>query len=158
MVTNKENIMKYNCLVSLILVLFFSSMNAFAEPASKESVKALMERTGSGKLGVQMMKQMLPSLKKMIPDAPEEFWANMIKEMNAEEVVELVIPVYQKHFTEEDIREINTFYDTAAGKKMIRVLPEIMQESMVIGQQWGQKIARDILNKYKARTEAESKP
>jgi len=145
--------MKYNWLVSLSLIVFLTATPTFGEPASKESVKKLMERTGSGNLGVQMMKQMLPSLKKMIPKAPEKFWADMMKEMNAEQVVNLVIPVYQKHFSEEDIREINDFYDTAAGQKMIRVLPQIMQESMVIGQQWGQQLARDILEKYKAQYE-----
>jgi len=145
--------MKNNCLVCLILTLSFTSMSVASEQASKESVMILMERTGAGDLGVQMMKQMLPVLKEMVPEAPEKFWDDVLKEMNADQIIELVIPVYQKHLTEEDIKGINAFYDTAAGKNLIRVQPEIMQESMVLGRQWGEEIARKIVNKYKAQSE-----
>ena len=41
-------------------------------------------------------------------------------------------------------------------KKLIKVQPAIMQESMMIGQQWGQNIAREVLEKYKAQ--ANNKP
>ena len=100
-----------------------------------------------------MMNQMLPALKKMIPDAPEKFWADVMAEFNADQIVELIIPVYQKHLTEQDVKEINAFYNSAAGKKLISVQPAIMQESMVLGQQWGQETARNVLNKYKAQTQ-----
>ena len=62
----------------------------------------------------------------------------------------LTIPIYQKHLTQEDIAALNKFYDSPAGKKMIKVQPLIMQESMAVGQAWGQKIAQEVINKYQA--------
>jgi len=61
----------------------------------------------------------------------------------------LMIPIYQKHFTEAEIQAINDFYQTPAGKKLIKEMPDIMQESFVIGQQWGQDIAQKMVTKYK---------
>ncbi|MCP4274395.1 MAG: DUF2059 domain-containing protein [Gammaproteobacteria bacterium] len=145
--------MKYNWLACLFLTISLASISAVAETASKKSVKMLMERTGAGNMGVQMMNQMLPALKKMVPDAPEKFWTDVMAEMNANQIIELVIPVYQKHLTEQDIKEIIAFYNSAAGKKLIRVQPAIMQESMALGQQWGQETARNVINKYKAQSE-----
>lgn len=145
--------MKFNSLACLFLIFSLTSISAIAEPASKQSVKMLMERTGAGNMGVQMMNQMLPALKKMVPNAPEKFWTDVLAEMNADQIVEMIIPVYQKHLTEQDITEINAFYNTSAGKKLIRAQPAIMQESMMLGQKWGQETARKVINKYKAQAE-----
>ncbi|VAW73483.1 FIG01059457: hypothetical protein [hydrothermal vent metagenome] len=141
--------MRKIALICLFLSISAIPVSSMAEPASKESIKKMMVKTGAGKMGVQVMGQMIPALKQMIPDAPEEFWQGIMAEVNADKLIELVIPVYQKHLTEEDIKGINAFYDSPAGKKLIKVQPEIVQESMLIGQKWGEQIAQDVLLKYK---------
>ena len=136
-------------LLPLLAVLAFSN-NVFAEQASAESVKQLMNKTGAGELGVQAMNQMLPALKNLIPDAPEAFWDDYMAGFNPEDLIEMTVPIYQKYLTEDEIQAINAFYDTPAGKKLIRVQPNIMQESMMAGQQWGQAVAKDVMDKYRA--------
>lgn len=145
--------MMKNLMSALLLTLSLTSMSALAEPATKESIKALMNKTGAGEMGMLMMNQLLPTLKQMIPEAPEKFWADVMTEMKVDEINELVIPVYQKYLNAKDIKELNAFYDTPAGKKLIRVQPKIMQESMVIGQAWGQQTAINVINKYKQQAE-----
>jgi len=140
----------------LVAAFLFSSVAANAEPASPESIKALMQSTGSGEMGMQMMNQMLPALKQMIPSAPESFWTDVMSEVDANDIEDMVIPVYQKYLTEEDIQAVNSFYQTEAGQKLIRVQPTIMQESMAIGQQWGQNLAKQVLLKY--QKQSSSKP
>jgi len=149
----KEKYMKLYLLIFLFLTFSLSSTSALAEKASKESIKLLMERTGTGNLGMQMMNQMIPALKKTIPDAPEKFWADILKEIDANQIIEMVIPVYQKYFSAQDILELNSFYNTAVGKKLIKVQPAIMQESMAMGQQWGQEVAHNVIQKYKKQSE-----
>ena len=146
--------MKHTWLISVTLIFSLASTLVLADPASKESVKTLMEKTGAGNLGVQMIDQLIPALQKLVPDAPENFWIDVRAEMNADAIVELVIPVYQRHFNEEDIKSINAFYDTEVGQKLIRVQPAIMQESMLIGRQWGEETARNVIEKYKAQSQA----
>lgn len=136
-------------LSSLVLAsAFLLSSTASAVPASAESIKALMQTTGSGDIGMQMMNQMIPTLKKMVPNAPDTFWVQMMEEINADEMENLIIPVYQKYLSEEDIQAINKFNQSPSGKKLIKVQPAIMQESFTIGQQWGQNIAKEVLTKY----------
>ncbi|WP_427983730.1 DUF2059 domain-containing protein, partial [Agarivorans sp.] len=135
-------------IAALASVLFFPSALIHAEPARPESIKALMQLSGSGQMGMQMMQQLLPALKRMVPDAPESFWVDVMADVNADEMENMVIPVYQKYLSEADVQAINRFYQTEAGQKLISVQPAIMQESMAIGQQWGQQIARQVLLKY----------
>ncbi|MCL1139059.1 DUF2059 domain-containing protein [Shewanella pneumatophori] len=138
-------------LLPLFAVLTFSS-STFAEQASAESVKLLMNKTGAGELGVQAMNQMLPALKNMVPNAPESFWSDYMAEFDSEALVELTVPIYQKYLTEEEVLALNAFYDTPAGKKLIKVQPQIMQESMMAGQQWGQTVAEDVIKKYQQQS------
>jgi len=134
--------------IALATTLLCSSFFVSAQEASEESIRALMHSTGMGQLGVQMMGQMIPELKKMVPDAPEKFWSDFMAEVDADEVVNMVIPVYRKHLTEADIKALNEFYQSDVGKKLIAKQPEIMQESMMVGQQWGQDLAKRVLQKY----------
>lgn len=125
-----------------------------AAPASKESVEKLMQLTGASNLGQQMMAQMLPAMQQMIPDAPPAFWQSVQQEVNIDEMVALVVPVYQKHLSEEDIQSMLAFFSTPAGQKLITAQPAIMQESMMVGQQWGQQLFIRAKQKYDAMAPA----
>ena len=146
--------MKVTGYLGVFFVLIGMSMPSFSEPASQSSVKQLMQKVGAGDMSVQMMNQMIPALKQMIPDASETFWTDFVAELDAGEMEDLIIPIYQKYLTEEDVVAINSFYDSLAGMKLISVQPKIMQESMIIGQQWGQQIAARVIAKYQAQQKA----
>lgn len=145
--------MKKYWFVGLLFSTLLISMPVFSKPASEENIRKLMEVTGAGDMGVQMMNQMLPALKQMIPDAPAEFWTDVMAEVDGNQIIELVIPVYQKYLSEEDVQAINAFYNTPAGKNLIQVQPAIIQESMMLGQEWGKGIAEKVITKYKAQAE-----
>ena len=133
----------------VVAALCVSSVSA--EVAKKESILKLMEKTGAKNMGKQMMARMMPSMKVYAPKAPDSFWDDMVKEIDMDKLVELIVPIYQKHFTEEDIQDINNFYDTPVGQKMIEHMPQIMQESMNAGQEWGKEIGEMILKKLKEK-------
>jgi hypothetical protein len=124
------------------------SMTASSEPASPASVKRLMEITGAGNLSVQMMNQMILSLKQQAPGAPLKYWIDFMSEIDSGDMENLVVPIYQKYLTEEDIVAINKFYSSPVGKKLIQHQPDIMKESMAVGQRWGQDLARRVTSRY----------
>lgn len=142
-------------IVFIIATLVFSITVANAQPATAKSIKELMNKTGAGQMGMQAMQQMLPALKKMVPNAPEKFWNDFMAEVSPEDLVNMVIPIYQKYLTEEDIQAINRFYDSPAGRKLIQSQPMIMRESMMTGRAWGEQLARKVIDRYKAEQEAQ---
>ena len=141
--------------LAVLIMTATVSVSSISKPATEDSIKSLMQRTSAGDLSVQMMNQMIPALKKMIPNAPEKFWADVMSEVDGDSIVNMTIPVYQKYLTEEDVIAINIFYSSPAGKKLISVQPAIMQESMMIGQEWGQNIAKQVLAKYEAQSKSQ---
>ena len=62
-------------------------------------------------------------------------------ERSAEELLTATIPIWDKHMSESDIRELIDFYRTPLRQKLIRVQPQIIQESTITLQPMGIAIA-----------------
>ena len=43
-------------------------------------------------------------------------------------IIRQIVPIYDKYYSPEELREIIAFYKTPAGQKMIEVTPKIMSE------------------------------
>jgi hypothetical protein len=62
-------------------------------------------------------------------------------------LIEAVATVYAQHFTAAELAEINHFYDTATGQKLIKEMPSIMREGQAIGARVGMQISQEVLQK-----------
>lgn len=132
-------------LTSLILCTLAGPV--LAEPAKESSIRELMEITGAARMGDQIVEQMTNQLRGVMQDVPQSFWDALIEEADGEELIQSAIPIYQKYLTEEDIQAINAFNRTPTGRKLISVQPQIMQESLLLGQKWGQEVAARAMAK-----------
>lgn len=96
----------------------------------------------------------------MYPDIPQEFWNGFKDESNANDIVNLLIPIYSKHFEEKEIDELLKFYNTPVGKKLVEKQSLIISESQQVGAKWGEelgnKIVDKILEKYGYPDDAEN--
>ena len=142
--------MKKKLIQGLCCIAILCAAPIYAKQASKESVKQMMILTGAGEMGIQVMNQMLPMLKIQIPEAPESFWNEVMDEFSADDLIELIIPVYQKYLTEKEIKAINSFYLTPAARKLVNAQPKIMKASVKLGEKWGIEIFSKVMDKYKS--------
>ena len=132
----------------LIICLYSLSSNCYSQtPATNEHIKTLLEMSGAGKIGVQVMENMIVSFKKSTPNVPNDFWDEFMKDVKPETLITLMIPVYAKHYTDEDVIQLIEFYRTPLGKKVIEKLPLISQESYVVGAEWGKKLGEQAVKK-----------
>ncbi|WP_073245220.1 DUF2059 domain-containing protein [Flavobacterium flevense] len=140
----------------LILSFCVLSLSANAQSTSKtEKINQLMELMGSGKMAIQMMNQMMESFKSSYSKVNDTFWEDFKKEIKAEDITNMIIPIYDKHYTESDIDQLIAFYNSPIGKKMIATMPQVMQESMVAGQAWGKQISEKVIAKLKEKDKLE---
>ena len=133
-----------NKLIAVLLIIFSLVATARPDipPEKRKEIEKLLTLTGVEKLMGQMETQMITSLKAQMPQVPELFWTKFQQKMNTRELVEKIIPIYDRYYTTEDIKAVNTFYETPAGQKLLSTLPQVMQEAMKVGQEWGEKIGR----------------
>lgn len=138
--------------------IFLLSAPALAAPPAEGGGKArhgdirkLLTLSGAGRLGVQTAQQMMAALRPLVPDAPESFWDEFTARLDPDELVELMVPIYAKHLSAQDVKGLIAFYESPAGKHLTSAQPLILQESMAAGQRWGQKIARDLVEAARAK-------
>ncbi len=143
-------------IIGIAVAVLFAGSGA-SEPAKedprqkKRDIRKLLEVTGAGNLGKQVMDQMMAAMKPSMPDVPDEFWTAFAKETDMGELIEEIVPIYDKHLSHDDIKASIAFYETPAGRRIIKALPKITHESMLAGQKWGQRIAFKAITKLRAQ-------
>ena len=101
---------------------------------------------------------------KEMPDAtPDQLkhFSNMLEgsmqdifdSMHFDEMIEIMIPIYQRHFTNADMDAVLAFYASPAGQKFLNETPQIMQESMIAMGPLQQKMMQEMMQKLRQRTE-----
>lgn len=116
----------------------------------QHSLKQLLEVSGTKASFSAVVTQMMVMVKQNNPNVPTAIWNDFEQEMlntSLDDLVEMLVPVYQKHLSQEDLKSLIVFYQTPAGKRYAEKTPLIMQESMQVGQQWGLQIGQKVLQK-----------
>jgi len=134
-------------------------------PEKRADIEQLLQITGALSLGKQMamslVAQISQTLKKARPDIPQRLLdalpeeVEAVFEANITSFKEATIPLYGKYFTGAEIKQMLQFYSTDLGQKTIKVMPALLQESMVVGQQWGQSLTPIIDARIRARFKKE---
>ena len=107
------------------------------EIEKNNNLKKLFELTGVKNISQQILAQLLNELKSNYPEVPLKFWESFAAEIKSDELINQIIPIYEKYFTNEEIKQLIAFYQTPLGKKTISVLPQIYQESYEVGKKYG---------------------
>jgi hypothetical protein len=114
----------------------------------EEAVYEMFDLNGSNETYKAVVVQMTDMFQQQFPQVPEEYWNRFKEEVLKDGIIELkkdIVPIYAKYLTLEEIKAINTFYASPAGKKLALSTPMITQESMLVGQAWGAKIAEKVM-------------
>jgi uncharacterized protein len=134
--------------VCLVVVSLAWPGKALPQTASPDALAAAKELMTEARLADQIntmlpaiMQQLKPLIAKGNPLIERDYDALvpvMMKIMNSR------MDEYARHFTAEEMRQVVGFYRTPAGRKFLQKQPEVFEESMALGQQFGQAMARDV--------------
>jgi hypothetical protein len=69
----------------------------------------------------------------------DKFAEGLFKDMPVDEMIDAMVPIYQKHLSKEDLQAILTFYSSPVGQKLQREQPAMMQEGMQVGGEIGRR-------------------
>lgn len=133
----------------VITVVNLIAVGALCKTPKQADIRSLLTASGGGQMAIQIMNQMITPLQKAMPNVPMKFWEECARELHPDNLVNLIVPIYDRHFTHDEIKELIKFYDSPIGKKLVAELPSITQESMAAGQQIGAKIGARIHQRLK---------
>ena len=123
------------------------------DPARLAAAKELLVVVGSAKqfdVVVPLITQQLESafvslkpdhaaeIKDVFRAIPEKF------SQKKQELLDQIAALYAEKLTADEINEIIKFYKTPVGSRFVQLQPELVQQSMQLGQTWGRKIGQEI--------------
>jgi uncharacterized protein len=162
---------KRYCIVTLLLI---STAVAFAQtsdtPATREDILKLFDTMKIHDQVLLVMDSVMKqqramiheALKKRDPNVSEDqikhldqFMADVMKDTPIADLLNDMIPVYQKHLTRADVSAMDTFYASSTGQKLLREMPEMTAESMQAANPHMQKIMEKVMNRMEEEVDQE---
>jgi uncharacterized protein len=139
---------------------------AAADPPSKAEVERFMElmqvrvrmaqmfdaMKGQARLGAEQgFKKKVPNptpeqLKKVDAMADE-----MFSGFPVDEVIDAMVPIYQKHLSKSDLDAVTAFYSSPVGQKFIKEAPAMMSEAMQAGGEIARSRMTDLNDRLQKR-------
>jgi hypothetical protein len=125
------------------LMLFLSTDMARANPEKIANIKKLLLVSGIQDQLSYMKDGVMNSYSQMIgsayPKVPDAFWTDfnaLIGKREMDALVEKVIPVYDKHMSNEVIQKLIVMFETPFWIEWKNKMPLISREAGIAGQRW----------------------
>ena len=81
-----------------------------------------------------------------VNQAVDEQLDEMQRKYSLDQMLDDIIPVYQRHLSKSDVDAFVSFYSSPAGQKMLDAMPAMMQESMQVASNHMQPIVEAALD------------
>ena len=125
------------------------------DPAKEADIRRMLDLTGAAGLATQIMDQMEQGIRPMMTNSlpPGEYREKLVElffekfksKIDSNQLIAMIIPIYDKYYTHAEIKSLIQFYESPLGKKVATSMPKVMAESQAAGGQWGQQIGRDSM-------------
>ncbi|MGY4384723.1 hypothetical protein ACVWYN_001757 [Pedobacter sp. UYP24] len=146
--------MKKTLILSCIITCFSLISYAQDNTSYRTTLQKMLKASGAENTYKSAIGQMITMFKQQQVAVPEAFWNEFQTEFDKnsfDDIVTMLLPVYQKHLTEGDLKSMITFYETPTGKKFALVTPSLMVESMQAGQEWGKKMGETVMKRLQEK-------
>jgi uncharacterized protein len=132
-------------LVCLLFVsISFAQQSAADAPASKADIEKYLETMHTRDMMKSTMEAMTKQMHQVThaqlqkqPNLPPDFEArmdkmmdDMIKDLPIDELIQAMVPAYQKHLTQGDVEALTAFYSSPTGQKVLKEMPAMTADAM----------------------------
>ena len=129
------------------------------DPAKEADIRSLMELVGARDLVQDGASAAIEqSREKLVATVPNNdkgqafvnaFAASCQKKFDLDQVTDQLVGIYDKHFTEDEIKGLLQFYGSPLGQKMAAEMPKIGRETQAAIRSTGAKAAKESLAEMK---------
>jgi uncharacterized protein len=141
---------------ALCVALCLTAGSAKAQTPSPEAMAAAKELIATMKIDEQF-KVLMPSIITALKPAIVQGRADVARDYDAlapqlveafqsrlSEISDTIATIYAKTFSADDLRALAAFYRSPVGEKFVEKNPELTQQTLAVGQQFGRSIGADL--------------
>jgi hypothetical protein len=136
-----------------------SQANPSVDPAKEADIRSLMELVGARELMQDGENNAIEqSREKLLASVPNNekgqafvnaFATSYQKRFDGEQITDQLVVIYDRHFTEDEIRGLLQFYGSPLGQKVAVEMPKIGRETQAAIRVANTKAAKDALTELK---------
>jgi hypothetical protein len=125
------------------------------DPAKEADIHSLMDMVGARAMvrdaAAQNAKEIRENLISTLPandrgqQFVDAFVADYQKRFNPEEVTGQLVGIYDRHFTDDELKGLMEFYGSPLGRKFAVEMPKITSEMQAANHTVGTRVAKDVL-------------
>jgi len=124
------------------------------DPAKDAAIRHLMDITEVSKMGDNIQAYITHQVQEAVgrtvaTEKVDKFMSTFSTKFSAtatpEAVTDAMVKIYAKNFSMEDIQGLIQFYETPLGKRVVKSMPEISEQSQRVGVEMDQNAALTVL-------------
>ena len=96
-----------------------------------------------------MLDQSIVVLKQQYPKIPVSYWSELKRKIDYSQFTEMVIPVYNKTFSHQEVKDLIQFFSTPVGRKYVRELPAINTAIYNVSHEYGRALSQQIVQQMR---------
>jgi uncharacterized protein len=131
--------------LSLVICMPSLAQTADSDPATKDDIERYFQVTHSHDMVQKMLAAMAKPMQQMAHEQcardkdklPADCEArlnkmmdDMMNQMPFEEMMQAMVPAYEKHFTKGDMNALIAFYSAPTGQKILQEMPAVTADAM----------------------------
>ncbi len=126
-----------------------------AKQAKDADIRRLLELTHAGALATQTMDSMEGNIKPLMTNSfpageyrdklIDLFFVKFHSKFDQQTILDLAVPVYDKYYSDDEVKDLIRLYETPLGHKMLATLPKVMAELQAAGQKQGEELGRQSM-------------
>jgi uncharacterized protein len=122
------------------------SQQSRLNPEKEQVIRQILEVTKAAEVMLVAMEAGLPAQRASNPSIPAVFWDRFAARAREQRrvLIDSLVPIYDRLFTSDELRELLRFYKTPFGQRFIAVSPDLARESIAAGQRWGAAIGQEV--------------
>jgi hypothetical protein len=135
------------CIITIAITMtltLLSPASVFGQTINQDALK-LIKISGTTQAMEQMIDMALAQMQQMAPNLSPALMKNLKDKINSEEVLQMYVPIYTKHYTHDEIKQLIKFYESPLGRKVVKTMPAMAQESVAIAEKWNEQLIAEIM-------------
>jgi TonB family protein len=138
-------------------------------PEERKNIEELLRASGAVEAGKRMARQFAGQVGATLRASRSNLPPHVASVVNEETgraiadaldqpdgLTDMMVQLYHKYYSDEEIRQITAFYNSPVGQKTVQVTPVLVPESQNLGRAWGARLAPVILQRVQKRLTEEA--
>jgi hypothetical protein len=139
-------------IIIIALSLYLPNLCAQSNNQQIDSVKVkdimyLLKVSGTSDFAYLIIDDVIRNYQQYITTTPPGYWDKIVQETDIRPFMRSLVPVYDKRFSHEEIKDLIKFFESSTGSKWAAQLKEMNDEVMEQANKYGQGLFEEINNR-----------